>query len=871
MSQVAHDSLTLTWDDPQDARITGHRVLRGTDADSLSTIEADSGGASTEYTDATVAAGTTYFYAVLALSADGDGAQSGTVNATTPAAPPPAAPTGLAVARVGHSVLTLTWDHPQDERITGYGILRGSSADSLSTITADTGSASTEYADDTVAAETTYFYAVLALSPDGDGPQSSAITATTTAGPDPKKQPQRVVARQSTVTLVSNLSQTANQNATYSRDHGQAFTTGSNSTGYTVTSVTIVSTDPNADAIPLQLCEVDGSVHPTTACTDLTPPSSYPEGNLTYTAPTSPALTLDADTTYMLVFKAPPSPTELQVAATSSDDQDSTSLAGFSIANVFQWYNNSNTWMIASGGRAIRITITGRANTVPEVTVSFPPYVYTVREGGTVSVPVNLSADPERTVIIPIMASGLHGATTGDYSLPTSVTFNAGGIFRTITLSAKDDGENDSDGESVLLSFGTLPSRVSPGAIISLTIPIIDNNRLNANNPPTASDGTVTQREDWRYTFKATDFDYSDAENDAFDHLKITELPAQGGGVLTLNNVPITQNDLPMTIDSTRNRTGRLNYVPPADGNGTGFASFKFKVNDGRDDSTDVYTMTINVTPVNDPAYGRPYIRGVSQVGYTLTAKTFFAIGDRDGVPATFDYQWKRYAADGTTFEANIGVNSPTYTLAESDRGRKVSIEVSFTDNEGTREGPLESFNLPRLPTHTVGEANFHSNMGLLGDTSIDFTADHGLPFTTGTNPSGYTVSRVLITSEDTQGDDITVQICEVDSSGNPTTTCTALTAPNSFARGLLSFNAPTNPPLVVQGNLTKYMVVIKSPGGDSVRIDATWGDGFDYAARDSGWSMINRNQIKISNAWRDVSGKRIRVAILGTINPSAG
>ena len=106
--------------------------------------------------------------------------------------------------------------------------------------------------------------------------------------------------------LVSNLSQTADQNATYSRDHGQAFTTGSNSTGYTVTSVTIVSTDPNNDAIPLQICEVDGSVHPTTVCTDLTPPSSYPQGNLTYTVPTSPALTLDADTTYMLVFKAPP-------------------------------------------------------------------------------------------------------------------------------------------------------------------------------------------------------------------------------------------------------------------------------------------------------------------------------------------------------------------------------------------------------------------------------------------------------------------------------------------------------------------------------------------------------------------------------------
>ena len=67
--------------------------MRGPDADSLSTIETDTGSASTEYTDATVAAETTYFYAVLALSSDGDGAPSSAISATTPAAPatpPPA-------------------------------------------------------------------------------------------------------------------------------------------------------------------------------------------------------------------------------------------------------------------------------------------------------------------------------------------------------------------------------------------------------------------------------------------------------------------------------------------------------------------------------------------------------------------------------------------------------------------------------------------------------------------------------------------------------------------------------------------------------------------------------------------------------------
>ena len=284
---------------------------------------------------------------------------------------PPAAPTGLIAARIGHSVLTLTWDDPQDDTITGYRVLRGTEADNLAVINSDTASNATEYEDDTVAPETAYHYAVLARSANGEGAQSDIISATTPAAPKSKEQPRRSGARQNTpippVILVSNLSQTANQSATYSRDHGQAFTTGNNSTGYSVTSVTIVSRDPNNDPIPLQICEVDGSVHPTTVCTNLTPPSSYPQGNLTYTVPTTTPLTLDATTTYMLVFKAPPSGL-LRVAATSSDDQDPTSLTGFSIANAFQWYNTSNTWVIGNFSRAVLITITGKVNRPQDIT-----------------------------------------------------------------------------------------------------------------------------------------------------------------------------------------------------------------------------------------------------------------------------------------------------------------------------------------------------------------------------------------------------------------------------------------------------------------------------------------------------------------------
>ena len=163
---------------------------------------------------------------------------------------PPAAPTGLTVSRVGHSVLTLTWNDPQDANITGYRILRGTAADSLSTIQTDTGSNGTEYEDDTVAAETTYFYAVLALSAAGNGPQSTSLSATTPAAPKKEDPPRSVGPRQAMTTDVWTATLTPAalggesfgctfncSNATVLTDN--EFTYDSND--YTVTSLYIVS------------------------------------------------------------------------------------------------------------------------------------------------------------------------------------------------------------------------------------------------------------------------------------------------------------------------------------------------------------------------------------------------------------------------------------------------------------------------------------------------------------------------------------------------------------------------------------------------------------------------------------------------------
>ena len=105
----------------------------------------------------------------------------------------------------------------------------------------------------------------------------------------------------------------------------------------------------------------------------------------------------------------------------------------------------------------------------PWVELFFDQASYSVDEGSSVTVTVRLSADPERTVTVPITVARQGGASPGDYSgVPASVTFAADETSKTFTFTAVDDSVEtavddsvDDDGESVVLGFGDLPDRVS--------------------------------------------------------------------------------------------------------------------------------------------------------------------------------------------------------------------------------------------------------------------------------------------------------------------------------------------------------------------------------------------------------------------------
>ena len=103
------------------------------------------------------------------------------------------------------------------------------------------------------------------------------------------------------------------------------------------------------------------------------------------------------------------------------------------------------------------------------LTVSFELGTYTVAEGDTVAVKVQLNADPEREVVVPLTTADQGGATSADYSgVPASLTFQSGDTEKSFTFTAILD--TDDDDESVKLGFGALPAGVTAGTTNEATV-----------------------------------------------------------------------------------------------------------------------------------------------------------------------------------------------------------------------------------------------------------------------------------------------------------------------------------------------------------------------------------------------------------------
>ena len=110
---------------------------------------------------------------------------------------------------------------------------------------------------------------------------------------------------------------------------------------------------------------------------------------------------------------------------------------------------------------------------------------------------------------------------------------------------------------------------------------------------------------------------------------------------------------------------------------------------------------TIRNKPNRQPT-GRPTLSGTYQVGHTLTANTS-GIDDQDGLTNPgYTYQWQR--RESGVYTDISGADSMVYTLTSDDEGKRVRVEVTFTDDDEQQPhaGELPQRIGPGAAEHTV-------------------------------------------------------------------------------------------------------------------------------------------------------------------------
>ena len=306
-----------------------------------------------------------------------------------------------------------------------------------------------------------------------------------------------------------------------------------------------------------------------------------------------------------------------------------------------------------------------------------------------------LSAVSSQDVTVTLAYSGT-ATNTSDYTRSAaSITITAGSTSGSVTLTGVDDALDEVD-ETVIVDIASVSNGTESGTQ-QVTATLTDDD-LPANTAPGAANGTVTTDEDTAYPFSVADFGFSDVDaGDVLDRVRITSL--ESAGALTLNGTDVTLNQEIAAADIT---AGGLRFTPASNANGAGYASFGFQVHDGTTYSTAAYTLTVDVTPVNDA----PTVTALTlTTDEDVAVSGLFGGADLDGDALTFAIVNNGALGTATVIDAASGAfvyspardanGSDTFTFRASD-GTAYSATATVTVTIAAVADPI--------PTQTVSD-----------------------------------------------------------------------------------------------------------------------------------------------------------------------
>ena len=295
----------------------------------------------------------------------------------------PERPTDLTATATDHDTVSLNWSHPEPTTVDHYQVL-SRRADSGTGIAQVGTSTTTSFLHDGLDPESTYIYRVRAVNSQGEEGQRSARAEATTPAEETPAPPQRSddegqrnIARSSHNVLVSNTGQTSNgttitgNNGGNQTKHAQKFTTGSNSTGYTLDEVRLyIGSAGNASGPVITINSGTGN-NPGTVIYTLDNPGTFTSDTVNSFTATS-GTTLDADTSYFVVMENTSTGgggnQRYHVGTTLSNAEDSSGLSDWDIDNDGR--TGAPDWGPTSSGVGYRIQVRGTANASNDATLS---------------------------------------------------------------------------------------------------------------------------------------------------------------------------------------------------------------------------------------------------------------------------------------------------------------------------------------------------------------------------------------------------------------------------------------------------------------------------------------------------------------------
>jgi titin len=293
---MSPSQIDVTWQDVTGE--DGYVVQRSANGSSGWTQVGSTGPDVVSFSDVGLAASTTYFYRVLATSPNGDSAPSAVVSATTFAPPPPGAPGGVTATAVSSSRIDVTWQDVTGE--SGYRVERSANGTTGWTQVATVGQNVLLFSDTGLAAATTYFYRVVATSPNGDS-APSAVAGATTVAPPPPPTPVGVTASAVSQSRIDVGWQDVAGESGYQVQRSpdglsgwaQVASTGQDVVSYSDTGLTasttyyyrVVATSPNGDSAPSAVVSATTAADstPPTAPTNLKGTAAKRKANLSWT------------------------------------------------------------------------------------------------------------------------------------------------------------------------------------------------------------------------------------------------------------------------------------------------------------------------------------------------------------------------------------------------------------------------------------------------------------------------------------------------------------------------------------------------------------------------------------------------------------